>query len=94
MKIKQIQNKIDLSCEINFEKLQTYYKLTKENKDNEEIKSKYEKYLDIYKEILIDKSSNEKFEESSNNLIEQIIAICEEQEYIDAIENYYKEYYK
>jgi len=89
--IKHIKHIIDLSASINFKTLNTYYTQTKQKPEDEDIKIKYEKYLKIYKEIIINEKDEEEIEQNSKVTIEKIVENFDREEFEAAIKNYYKE---
>ena len=89
--LMEIKDTIDLSEGLSFEKLNDYYKLTRLKLEDEEAKENYRKYLELYKGVLIDETTEKSKDASSNRLIEHIIENCDGKEYFVAIKNYYKE---
>ena len=90
--LQDLKEKIKLDKYISFNKLNTYYKQHKVHPENEEFAKKYNKYLDLYKNIFIEGKTKEEVEEISNQLMEQIIESYDNsEEYDNAIQEYYKE---
>ena len=86
--VKYLKEHIDMSYIVNFKKLNSYYMQAEEKPEDEEILKAYNRYLGLYKEILIsDKQQEDK--EYLNLVMEQIIECFEGKEYEEAIKNYY-----
>ena len=91
--LKLIQESIDLSPYVSFEKLDTYYQQWQEHKENEEFIKQYKKYVDLYKETKIVNKPKEEVESNSNQLMEYIIEKYDSniEAYREAVQNYYQE---
>jgi len=89
--IAKIKNDIDLKQSINFQTLHTHYKDLKSNLEDETIKNKYEKYLELFKEVYINGKTEEEKNEVSDFVFEDIVVQHQEgEEYYDLIKEYYK----
>lgn len=90
--IHNIMNNIDLSKEVNSRQLNQYYNDMFIQKDNTENIEDFNKYLELYKTVLLE-SSSQNLELHSGELMEQIVEDYNEEkreEYIQKVENYYK----
>lgn len=88
--VKSLRDIVDLSVSINFDKLNEYYKELKNNREDEKLLNKFNKYLNLYKKVLLSDKSAEELQESSNIAIEEIVEEFEGEEYNEAIKKYYK----
>lgn len=84
-----MKEKLVYSKETVFRKLDEYYRKNQQEPDNEEIKNSYNRYVNLYQEIFA-KGTPEEVEENSNQLMEKIIDGYEGEDYLQAIEEYYK----
>lgn len=92
--IKEVVQKEDLIENINSYELNQYYLNSIDKDSKQEDKNKYEKYLQLYKDIIINEANKEQLEESANKIIEHISDEYDEKDktsYINSIINYYKE---
>lgn len=90
--IKALSEKIDFSEIVNSYELIQYYKNSIEEMQEEGEKEKYNKYLQLYKEIKV--SDSEKLNQSSKELMMQLIENYNESDrksYIEDIKYYYKQ---
>ncbi len=88
--LKQIKEHIDLSGSIDFERLNAYYKLSKENPENEEASIKYTKYLSLYKELFINDKEEQEINLASSQVMEMLVENLNGQEYDEAVKEYLK----
>lgn len=85
-----LRETIDFTQNVSFEILNECYKRLINNPENEELFNKYNRYLELYKEILLKNKSIEELRENSNNAIEKVVENFEGKEYNAAIKNYFK----
>lgn len=85
-----MKEKLVSSEETVFQKMNDYYKKFQEEPDNEEIASCYNRYVNLYKEIFV-KGTLEEREKSSNQLMERLVEEYEDKEYLQAIKIYFTE---
>lgn len=88
--LRSIKEIVDLSKDISFEKLNSYYKESCKYPANEEFLNKYNKYLNLYREILLNDKSEKEVQEASNIAIEQIVEEFDGEDYNKAVKDYYK----
>lgn len=88
--IKTIKEIINLPETINSYELIQYYKNSIEKDSNEEEKNKFDRYLELYKLVLIEDKTVEEQEKSSNELINALVDSYKGKEYIKICKDYYK----
>lgn len=89
--LKEVKERMDLSETVSFKKLNSYYQDIKANPEDKEIIEKYEKYLMLYKEIIINDKEKEEIEENSSIVVEKMVEQFEENEFNEAVKNYLRE---
>ena len=89
--LRIIKEIVDLSKDINFEKLDSYYRESKEHPENVELLNKYNKYSNLYRIILLIGKSEEEIQEASNMAIEKIVEEFDGKDYNEAVKNYYRD---
>lgn len=87
--IEELKGQIDLSAVINSYELIQYYNNSIENDTNEKEKKKFDKYIDVYKKILIN-NKKEELEESYDELVNTLLDNYKGEEYIKAAGCFYK----
>lgn len=87
--IEELKEELDLSDAINSYELIQYYNNSIEKDSNEEEKSKFDRYIDVYKEILINNNSEE-LEESYDELVNTLLDNYQGEEYIKVVEDFYQ----
>lgn len=88
--LRSIKKIVDLSEDISFEKLNSYYKESCKYPENEELSNKYNQYLNLYREILLNDKSCKEIQEASNMAIEKIVEEFDGDDYNEAVKNYYR----
>lgn len=84
-----MKEKLVSSEETVFQKMDEYYRKLQQEPDNEEIKNSYNKYIHLYQEIFA-KGTPEEKENNSNQLMERMVENYEDEEYVQAIKEYYR----
>jgi len=88
--VRGFEDIVDLSTSINFCKLNEYYNSLKQNPKDEELEDRYNKFVNLYKTVLLTNKSEEEIREASEFAIQEIIENYEGKEYDRAIEEYYR----
>lgn len=89
--IEEMKELVDFSEIVTFEKLDQYYNESKQNQNDEKISNKYEKYLDLYKEIFINGRNKEYIIENQNLIIMNLAEKLDKKEYIDSLKHYFED---
>lgn len=89
--LKSIKEIVELSKDISFEKLNSYYKESKEHPEDIELLNKYNKYSNLYRTILLSDESEEEIQETSNMAIEKTVEEFDGNDYNEAAKNYYRD---
>lgn len=90
--VDDIKDIIDLSEAANSYELVQYYYNSIEKDSSEEEKNKYDRYLELYKQVFTKDKTEEELATNSNKLIEAILDKEDNREvYIQNIERFYKE---
>lgn len=84
-----MKEKLVSSEETVFQKMDDYYRKVQEEPENEEIKNTYNKYVRLYQEFFANGAPEER-EKNSNQLMERIVENYEDEEYVQATEEYYQ----
>lgn len=90
--IKELKNNVDLSKSVNSYELIQYYRYSIEKESKEENNQGYIRYLELYKEILIE-DKPEEIENCATELMEQMVENYDKshvREHIEQLEEYYK----
>lgn len=89
--IRSIKEIVDLSKDISFEKLNLYYRESKEHPEDVELLNKYNKYLKLYKTMLLSDKSEKEIQKVSDMAIEKIVEEFDGKDYNEALKNYYRD---
>ncbi len=89
--IKQIREEYDIADKISNEKLNSLYQEYIKNPEDNAQYEKYQRYVELYKAVLIDDAQEEQINQVSNKLMEQMIETYGEDEknYKEAIKDYF-----
>lgn len=91
--IRELKDSVDLSKSIHSYELIQYYNNSMEEKSKEKNKQDYDRYLELYKEILINDKSEE-VETHATELMEQMIEYYDQehkQKHIEQLKEYYQQ---
>lgn len=87
--IKQVSITVNIPSIVNFATINRYYTGSKEKPEDETFSNRLNKYIELYKELVISEKSEEELEENSSLAMATIIENFEGNEYDEAIKRYY-----